>query len=283
MITSQPYALIATDLDGTLLRAGDTVSDRTRAALARAAGAGARHLVATGRPVPQVLPLLAELGYRGLAVCGQGAQVYDTVAGAMISSLRLDRDLAETAVGKIEAEVGAVFLAVNQSAADGLTLAEREYRMPHPTLPATRVAERVELWAEPINKVLVRHPVLSDEELVEAARDIVGDLVTVTMAGADTVEIQPFGVSKATGLAVAAEWLGLGPEDTIAFGDMPNDIPMFEWVAHGVAMANAHPELKSVADEITLSNEDDGIAVILERLYGKSGGVPCGWPASRIG
>lgn len=268
MITPPPYALIATDLDGTLLRAGDIVSDRSRAALARATGAGARHVVATGRPVPQVLPLLADLGYQGLAVCGQGAQVYDTVAGAMISSLGLDRDLAETAVGKIEAEVGAVHLAVNQCAADGLTLAERDYRLPHPTLPATRVEGRAGLWAEPINKVLVRHPVLSDEELVEAARDVVGDLVTVTMAGPDTVELQPFGVTKATGLAVAAEWLGLAPGDAIAFGDMPNDIPMFDWAAHGVAMANAHPELKSVADEITLSNEDDGIAVILERLYG---------------
>ncbi|CAM5398792.1 Hydrolase OS=Streptomyces glaucescens OX=1907 GN=SGLAU_19750 PE=4 SV=1 [Streptomyces glaucescens] len=50
---------------------------------------------------------------------------------------------------------------------------------------------------------------------------------------------------------------------------MPNDIPMFDWAARGVAMANAHPELKAVADEVTLSNEDDGIAAVLERLYGE--------------
>ncbi|GHJ34868.1 HAD family hydrolase [Streptomyces sp. TS71-3] len=268
MLTPQPYALIATDLDGTLLRAGDTVSRRSRAALARAAEAGARHIVATGRPVPQVRSLLADLGYRGLAVCGQGAQVYDTGTETMLSSLTLDRDLAETALGKIEAEVGLVHVAVNQSAADGLTLAEHGYRMPHPTLPATRVGARLGLWTAPINKVLVRHPELSDEELVVAARGVVGDLVTVTMAGPDTVELQPFGVTKATGLAAAAQRLGLGPEDAIVFGDMPNDIPMFAWAAHGVAMANAHPALKAVADEITLSNEDDGIAVILERLYG---------------
>ncbi|WP_255955194.1 Cof-type HAD-IIB family hydrolase [Streptomyces odontomachi] len=268
MLTLAPYALIATDLDGTLLRPGDTVSERSRAALARAAGNGARHVVATGRPVPEVRSLLDDLGYRGLAVCGQGAQVYDTVTETMISSLTLDRDLAETAVGKIEAEVGPVFLAVNQCTADGLTLAEHGYRMPHPRLPATRVAERAGLWAAPINKVLVRHATLDDDELVEAARGVVGDLVTVTMAGADTVELQPFGVTKATGLAVAAERLGIGPEGTIAFGDMPNDIPMFGWAAHGVAMANAHPQLKAVADEITLSNDEDGIAVVLERLYG---------------
>lgn len=267
MLIPPPYALIATDLDGTLLRPDDTVSARCRAALATAARAGARHIVATGRPVPQVMPLLEDLGYRGLAICGQGAQVYDAGERAMVHSLALDRDLAETAVGKIEAEVGAVFVAVNQTDANGLTLAEFGYRMPHPTLPATRVARRDALWAEPINKVLVRHPELSDEELVRAAGRIVGDLVTVTMAGPDIVELQPFGVTKATGLAIAAERLGVGPEDTIAFGDMPNDIPMFAWAARGVAMANAHPELKAVADEITLSNGDDGIAVILERLY----------------
>jgi len=124
------------------------------------------------------------------------------------------------------------------------------------------------LWAEPISKVLLRHPSLSDDELASAARGVVGSLATVTMSGPGTVELQPCGVTKATGLALAAAHLGLTPDATLAFGDMPNDIPMFDWAARGVAMANAHPELKAVADEITLSNEDDGIAVVLERLFG---------------
>ncbi len=55
--------------------------------------------------------------------------------------------------------------------------------------------------------------------------------------------------------------------DTIAFGDMPNDVPMFGWARHGVAMANAHRELLAVADEVTLSNDEDGVAAVLERLY----------------
>ncbi|MDR3080947.1 MAG: HAD family hydrolase, partial [Streptomyces sp.] len=130
-----------------------------------------------------------------------------------------------------------------------------------------RVERRDELWREPISKVLLRHPVLSDDELAATARSVVGSLATVTMSGPGTVELQPCGVTKATGLALAAEYLGLSPSVTIAFGDMPNDIPMFRWAAHGVAMAKAHPELKAVADEITTSNEDDGIAVVLERLF----------------
>ncbi|MET8567209.1 HAD family hydrolase [Streptomyces sp. NPDC004783] len=262
------YSLVATDLDGTLLRGDDTVSDRSLAALARVTRAGARHLVVTGRPAPRVRTLLEDLGCTGLAVCGQGAQVYDAGADRMLWSVTLDRELAETALGKIEAEVGQVYAAVDQDGVDGLTLIEPGYLMPHPTLPAVRVERRDELWAEPVSKVLLRHPGLSDDELAATARAVVGSLATVTMSGPGTVELQPCGVTKATGLALAAEHLGLTRRRTIAFGDMPNDIPMFHWAAHGVAMADAHPELKAVADEVTLTNEDDGVAVVLERVFG---------------
>ncbi|MFI5759734.1 MULTISPECIES: HAD family hydrolase [unclassified Streptomyces] len=263
-----PYALVATDLDGTLLRAGDTVSARSYAALATARAAGARHIIVTGRPVPQVRHVLDGLGYTGLAVCGQGAQVYDAGAGRMLHSVPLDRELAEVALGKIEAEVGEVFAAVNQEGLDAEMLMGPGYRMWHPHLPVVAVARRSDLWASPINKVLLQHARLSDDELTAVARSVAGDLVNVTMAGEHTVELQPLGIDKASGLAVAAELLGVTGPETIAFGDMPNDVPMFEWSGHGVAMAGAHRELLAVADEVTLSNEADGIAVVLERLFG---------------
>ncbi|MFE0512635.1 HAD family hydrolase [Streptomyces sp. NPDC058964] len=268
MAAPPAYTLIATDLDGTLLRGDDTLSDRSRVALARAVEAGARHLVVTGRPAPRVRPLLDDLGGTGLAVCGQGAQLYDAGANRLLWSVTLDRELAETALGKIEAEVGQVFAAVDQDGVDGLTLIEPGYLMPHPTLPAVRVRRREDLWCEPISKVLLRHHALSDDELARTARGVVGSLATVTMSGPGTVELQPCGITKATGLALAAEHLGLGREQALAFGDMPNDIPMFQWAAHGVAMANAHPELKAVADEVTLSNEVAGHAGQQERRVG---------------
>ncbi|MFB8773685.1 HAD family hydrolase [Streptomyces broussonetiae] len=264
------YSLIATDLDGTLLRGDDTFSDRSLTALARVAAAGARHLVVTGRPAPRVRPLLESLGSTGLAVCGQGAQLYDAGADRLLWSVTLDQELAETALGKIEAEVGQVHAAVDQDGVEGLTLIEPGYLMPHPTLPAVRVGRRDDLWCAPISKVLLRHPALSDDELASVARAVVGSLATVAMSGPGTVELQPCGITKATGLALAARHLGVLPEDTIAFGDMPNDIPMFDWAGHGVAMANAHPELTAIADEVTLSNEDDGVAVVLERLYSQA-------------
>ncbi|MFF4243915.1 HAD-IIB family hydrolase [Streptomyces sp. NPDC001822] len=259
--------LVATDLDGTLLRSDDTVSPRSRAALARAASAGARHLIVTGRPVPGIRALLTGLGYDGLAVCGQGAQVYDAGSARMLRSVTLDRELADTALGKIEAEVGQVFAAVDQDGPDGRTLIEPGYRMPHPSLPAQRTGRRSELWAEPVIKVLIRHPELTDDELAAAARGAVGDLASVTMAGPGTVEMAPYGVDKGTGFTLAAELLGRDPAGAVAFGDMPNDLPMFRLSGHGVAMAGGHPELRAAADEITLSNDADGVAVVLERLF----------------
>ncbi|MER7738454.1 HAD family hydrolase [Streptomyces sp. NPDC096538] len=262
-----PYRLVATDLDGTLLRDDHTVSGRTRDALAAAAAAGAAHIVVTGRAVPWTRPILEDLGYEGLAVCGQGAQVYDAGAGRLLTSVTLDRQLAGVALAKIEAEVGPLHLAASRDGLDGEVLVGPGYDVIG-SLPATPFTDASDLWAAPLNKLYIQHPELSSDELAEAAERTAGGFVTVVMAGEGIVELLPLGLSKATGLSLAARRLGVKAAETIAFGDMPNDIPMFAWSGHSVAMANAHHDLRAVADEVTASNEDDGIAVVLERLLG---------------
>ncbi|MGF1343788.1 HAD family hydrolase [Streptomyces flavovirens] len=261
-----PYKLVATDLDGTLLRDDHTVSPRTREALAAVTAAGAAHIVVTGRAVPWTKHILDDLGYDGLAVCGQGAQVYHAGEHRLLTSLTLDRRLAGVALAKIEAEVGPLALAASRDGLDGEVLVGPGYRVQEGPLPALLVDDVAEMWTAPLNKIYIQHPELSDDALTEAARQAVGGLVDVVMAGPGVVEILPLGLSKATGLSLAARRLGLKAADTVAFGDMPNDIPMFGWARHGVAMANAHEELKAVADEVTASNEHDGIALLLENL-----------------
>ena len=260
-----PYRLIATDLDGTLLRGDDTISQRTRGALAAATAAGAAHIVVTGRAVPWTRHILDDLGYEGLAVCGQGAQVYHAGEHRLLTSVTLDRQLAGVALAKIEAETGPLYLAASRDGLDGDVLVGPGYEVGG-DLPALPLTDASDLWSAPLNKIYIQHPTLSDDELAEVARQAAGGFVTVTMAGAGVVELLPLGLSKATGLSLAARRLGLKAADTIAFGDMPNDVPMFGWAARGVAMANAHEELKAVADEVTSSNDEDGIAVVLERL-----------------
>ncbi|THA71834.1 HAD family phosphatase [Streptomyces sp. A0958] len=265
-----PYKLVATDLDGTLLRDDETVSARTREALAAVAAAGAAHIIVTGRAVPWTRHVLDDLGYDGLAVCGQGAQVYHAGEHKLLTSLTLDRQLAGLALSKVEAEIGPLALAASRDGLDGEVLVGPGYRVQEGPRPAVFVQDPAEMWAAPLNKVYIQHPDLDDDALAKAARAAVGNLVDVVMAGPGVVEILPLGLSKATGLSLAARRLGVKAADTIAFGDMPNDIPMFAWAGHGVAMANAHEDLKAVAQEITASNEDDGIAVVLERLLQES-------------
>ncbi|MFS4106213.1 HAD family hydrolase [Streptomyces sp. PD-S100-1] len=260
-----PYRLIATDLDGTLLRSDGSVSPRTRDALAAATEAGAAHLVVTGRAVPWTRHILDDLGYRGLTVCGQGAQVYDAGAHRLLTSVTLDRRLAGVALAKIEAETGPLYLAASRDGLDGDVVVGPGYALTG-SLPATPFTDASDLWSAPLNKIYIQHPTLTDDELADVAHRTAGGFVSVTMAGEGIVELLPLGLSKATGLSLAARRLGVKAADTLAFGDMPNDIPMFTWSARGVAMANAHESLKAVADEVTTSNDDDGIAAVLERL-----------------
>ncbi|MEV8586934.1 HAD family hydrolase [Streptomyces sp. NPDC051180] len=261
-----PYRLVATDLDGTLLRSDESVSARTRDALAAVTAAGAAHIVVTGRAVPWTRHILDDLGYEGIAVCGQGAQVYHASEHRLLTSLTLDRQLAGLALSKIEAEVGPLALAASRDGLDGEVLMGPGYKAQEGPLPYVAYDDPAELWSAPLTKLYIQHPKLTDDELTRAARETVGGLVDVVMAGPGIVEILPLGLSKATGLSLAARRLGVKAAETIAFGDMPNDIPMFGWAAHGVAMGNAHAELRAVADEVTASNEEDGIAVVLERL-----------------
>ncbi len=266
-----PYRLVATDLDGTLLRSDDTVSPRTRAALVAAAEAGAPHIIVTGRAVPWTKKVLEELDYQGLAVCAQGAQVYDAGSGRLLTSVTLERGLARRAIELIEEHTGPLALAVSRDGLNGDVLTGPGYRVQEGDLTSIRLddSERfAALWDQPINKVYIQHPELSDDALATVAAEIAGRLVGVVMAGEGIVELLPLGLTKATGLSLAARRLGVKASETIAFGDMPNDIPMFRWATHGVAMADAHEDLKAVADEITLSHDADGIAVVLERLLG---------------
>ncbi|MFG2195634.1 HAD family hydrolase [Streptomyces sp. NPDC048639] len=263
---SLPYRLIATDLDGTLLRGDGTISPRSRDALAAVTAAGAAHIVVTGRAVPWARHILDDLGYRGLAVCGQGGQVYHAGEHRLLTSVTLDRRLAEVALAKIEAETGPLALAASRDGLQGEVLTGPGYRVHEGPLPVTPFGDRADLWSAPLNKIYIQHPDLDDDELARTVAEVAGNLVGVTVSGTGIVELLPLGLTKARGLSLAARRLGMKPADTIAFGDMPNDVPMFGWAAYGVAMANAHPDLKAVADEVTASNQDDGIAQVLERL-----------------
>lgn len=267
--------LVATDLDGTLLREDCTLSARTLETLRRTTGRGIHHVIVTGRPASGCAPFFDALGYTGLAVCGQGAQIYDAGHRRLLSATGLDRDLARAALARLTRTVGPLDLAVVTSGADGEFVITGGFgRGDERALAPYRSATPDTLWDLPVDKVLLRHRTLGDTELAEAAARCAGPGLAVTHAGPHIVELLPSGFDKGTGLAEVARALGVTSREVTAFGDMPNDIPLLTWAGHGVAMANAHPGLKAVADEIAPANDEDGVAAVLERILGPAEPVP---------
>ena len=255
--------LVATDLDGTLVRSDGTVSPRTTAAIARVEAAGVPFVMVTGRP-PRWMGGIAEAtGHRGLAVCANGALVYDLHAARIVRPDLLSGEAALGVVDALRRELPGIAFAVERHEADFAH--EPSYRPRWDSSDKLTQAPVEQLLAGDVVKLLARHEELTADELLASARGAVGDAATLTHSSADgLLEISAAGVSKASGLASLAADFGVEAADVIAFGDMPNDLPMLAWAGRAVAVANAHPEVLAAADEVTASNDDDGVAQVLD-------------------
>jgi HAD superfamily hydrolase (TIGR01484 family) len=266
--------LIASDVDGTLLDTFERMSDRTIDVVHRAAEKGVPIVLATGRP-PRWIPSVAKpAGLTGYAVCANGAVLYDIGNDRVIEVNGL---LQPVQLGDVITEVekalpGCGFAAerIGTRAIDpdvrNLVI-EHGYRNPWGDREGLR-SGRAEIIGHPAMKLLVSRPGMTSDEMAEAVRAVLDGSVDITFsAGFGLIEISAHGITKATGLAEVAERLGVPAERVIAFGDMPNDLEMLRWAGHGVAMANAHPDVLAAADEITAPNTEDGVAQVLERWF----------------
>jgi hydroxymethylpyrimidine pyrophosphatase-like HAD family hydrolase len=129
-----------------------------------------------------------------------------------------------------------------------------------------RVATIEELASEPVLKLLGLCRGRDPDELVAVADAAVGDLVTVTHSSLPLLEISAAGVTKASTLALLCDELGIAADEVVGVGDMPNDLPMLTWAGTSYAMANAHPTVRATADHVAASNDDDGVAGVIEGL-----------------
>jgi Cof subfamily protein (haloacid dehalogenase superfamily) len=265
--------MIATDVDGTLLDADELVTPRTRAAVRAAVDAGTQFVLATGRPPRWIAPVVDALGFAPMAVCANGAVLYDPTTDRILSartlSAELLAELAEVA-RRIIPDAGLAVERVGHSAHDTATpqfVSSPGYE--HAWLNPDNTEVSVEdLLSAPAVKLLIRKAGARSADMAAALAQHIGieaDLTYSTNNG--LIEVVPLGVSKATGVEEVARPLGITAEDIVAFGDMPNDVPMLRWAGLGVAMGNAHPDAIEAADEVTAANTDDGLARVLERWW----------------
>ncbi len=266
-------ALIACDVDGTLIDDDEKVSPRTRTAVRAAVAAGAHFVLATGRPPRWVRPVVDALGFAPTAVCANGAVVYDPATDRVLSARTLPVDalgeLAELATRLIPG-AGLAVERVGRSAHDTATpqfISSPGYE--HAWLNPDNTEVSIEdLLSAPAVKLLIRKAGARSGDMAAALGKHLGDAGDLTYSTDNgLVEIVPPGISKATGVAEVARPLGITDDDVVAFGDMPNDVPLLLRAGLGVAMGNAHPEALAAANEITAANTDDGVARVLERWW----------------
>jgi Cof subfamily protein (haloacid dehalogenase superfamily) len=256
--------LVASDLDGTLVRSDGTVSPRTRRALADAERAGITVVFVSGRPLRWARDVFEHVVGHGLAIISNGALVWD-VAG--------DRAALER---PIPAEVGLEVARVLREAVPGTTYAvettsgivlehvfQERYRVPE----GARRTEVEGLFEGPVLKLLARHEELDPQDFWDRAERAVGHLVEITWSSSTALlEMSAAGVTKATTLERRCEDLGIDRAEVVALGDMPNDLAMLGWAGTSYAMANAHDSVRKVADHVAASNDDDGVAQVIESL-----------------
>ena len=259
--------LVATDLDGTLLHSDGTVTERTRRVLAALEEQGVTVVFVTGRPIRWMDALWEHVGGHGLAVCSNGGIVYD-VHAREVARARTIPVSTGVEVGRLlrEAEPGVAF-AVERT--DGFGR-EPDYRSRGP-VPADLEIGPLEdlLTGGGVVKVLARHEDRDPETFWADVEARVGHLVTTTWSSTSAlVEISGLGVTKASTLELLCAERGVSAEEVVAFGDMPNDLPMLAWAGTSYAMAGAHPSVRELAGDLAPSNDEDGVAVVLERLFG---------------
>lgn len=258
---------MASDLDGTLLRSDGTIDERSRRALTAVEKAGAALVLCTARPTRWMRPIAEAMGHHGVAICANGGVVWDLHSESVLQTVALEPAILRDVVARLAKALPGGSWAVERS--DGFAH-EPGYQPRWPVPEGTVVGEVERLVRQPAIKLLLRHDEIGADELLVRAREVVGDTCELSHSNSSggLLEIAAYGVTKATALAAFCAERGVGQEEVMAFGDMPNDLPMLTWAGRSVAVANAHPDVLVAADEVTASNDEAGVALVLERLFG---------------
>lgn len=264
-VSRRRIRLVATDLDGTIVREDGSVSPGTLAAFDDAMAAGIRVVFVTGRPPRWMTGVTQATGHRGIAVCANGAYVYDLHTEQIVQTYPLDIRSARAAADRLQRVLPTPAFAIET--ADGFGH-EPAYEARWKVEPLLSVGPVQELIDRPVAKLLVRDESLDGDRMLALARPALRDVAEVTHSNVNDclLEVSALGVSKATTLEKLADSWGINADEVVAFGDMPNDLEMLRWAGSGYAMANSHPDVLAAVSLRAPTIHDDGVARVLQTL-----------------
>ncbi|GAC1407216.1 MAG: Cof-type HAD-IIB family hydrolase [Chloroflexota bacterium] len=281
------YRLVALDIDGTLLTSNAVVSPRTRASIAAAQAAGILVTLATGRRYVTTLHLVEQLELRLPAIVQTGALVVQPPAGERLYDNPMPegaahealRILLDQGLQPIVYENAVLEQRLYTGPAEYDSRGARDYFEGNPEL-IRRLPHDAMLMAEGVGGTPLELAV------IDALAPLQRVVPLLTMAGCRTIisysgtldsyfmEVFRATCSKGAALRWLAAYCGVDMAETVAIGDNYNDVEMLQAAGLGVAMGNAEAEVKECADVLTLSNDQDGVAAVLDQIMaGTSIGV----------
>jgi len=252
--------LVALDVDGTLVDGDNNMSAPVYDAVRGLRDRGIETVITTGRAIPGVMSTVAKLGFdEGIAIGSNGAVVFSFAPPVVLHSVTFD---ASIAVALILAEVPDAMVAVEEMGVG--------YRV-NKHFPEGEIGGQItlqsveELVRHPVSRVIIRAPEHSAEEFGAIVSEVGLTGTSYYIGYSAWVDLAPEGVSKASGLEFVCERLGVDVSEVLAVGDGHNDYEMLEWAGRGVAMGHAPDRVKRIADAVTGSIEEDGLATELAK------------------
>ena len=264
------YKMIVLDLDGTLTNDKKEITPRTKEALMQAQTAGVHIVLASGRPTYGIVPLAEELKLKengGFILAFNGGKIIDCTNNEVLFEQKLDEQLVPLLYQ--EAKQAGMEILTYQGEGIATTNKNDKY-VEHEAfinkMPIVQYDDFLNQLVYPINKCLiVGDPTPLHKLELRLAKELEGKMEVYRSADF-FLECVPLGIDKARSLDRLISTLGIQREEVIACGDSYNDLSMIRFAGLGVAMANAAKDIQSEADFVTLSNEEDGVAHVVERF-----------------
>ncbi len=264
------YKLLVLDLDGTLTNSQKEITPRTLEVLERVQTAGVKLVLASGRPTYGITPLAKELKmdqHGGYILSYNGGKIIDTKTMEVIYEQVLPLDLVPE-LHRAALDAGAVILTYRNQYI--LTEQPQDKYVGHELFLTKMTPEKVANFSTAVDfdpdKCLIVGEPEDIEPLGERLNAQFGDRLSAYRSEPFFLEVVPKGIDKALSLIRLLSHIGSTKEEMAAVGDGFNDLSMIQLAGFGVAMANAQDVVKEAADYTTLSNDEDGVAAMVEKF-----------------